>query len=117
MRTVAYSFYTGTYHGELSQEAFEKQSWAAAAELDDLTMSRSAGELSSDEAQRCDLALCAMIDAADLYDQVGGVSSQSNDGVSVSYAPTAAAASKTQRLRDAAVVYLAQTNLLYRGVG
>lgn len=117
MRTVAYSFYSDTYHGELSQEAFEKQSWAAAAALDDLTMSRSAGELSSDEALRCDLALCAMIDAADLYDQVGGVSSQSNDGVSVSYAPSVAAVGREARLRDAAVPYLAQTNLLYRGVG
>ena len=40
MRTVEYSFYNGTYRGELSQEAFEKQSWAAAAALDDLTMAR-----------------------------------------------------------------------------
>ncbi len=51
-------------------------------------MSRSAGTLTEDEALRCDLALCAMIDAADLYNQVGGITEQKNDGVSVSYAPT-----------------------------
>lgn len=117
MRTVEYSFYNGTYHGELSQEAFEKQSWAAAAAIDDLTMGRASGELTTDEALRCDLALCAMIDAADLYDQMGGITEQRNDGISVSYALTEAGKSKAQRIRDAALPYLAQTNLLYRGVG
>lgn len=116
MKTVAYSFYTDTYHGELAQADFDKHSWTAAAVLDDLTMGRSAGTLTENEALRCDLALCAMIDAADLHDQVGGVTEQKNDGVSVSYSPAEAGRSKTQRIRDAALPYLAQTNLLYRGV-
>lgn len=117
MRTVDYRFYQGTYRGSLDETAFNRQSWTAAAALDDLTMSRSAGTLTEDEALRCDLALCAMIDAADLYEQVGGITEQRNDGVAVSYAPTEAGKSKAQRIRDAALPYLAQTNLLYRGVG
>ena len=116
MLTVDYRFYHETYHGELSQEDFNKQTWTAAAALDDLTMSRASGHLTEDETLHCDLALCAMIDAADLYDQMGGITEQRNDGVSVSYAPAEAGKSKAQRIRDAALPYLAQTNLLYRGV-
>lgn len=116
MRTVSYQFYTQVYHGQLSENDFLALSMQAAAYVDDLTMGRSSGELSEAEALRVDLALCAVTDAMHDAKELGGVTSETNDGVSVSYAADYAKATG-QHIRDAAVVYLAQTNLLYRGVG
>lgn len=116
MRTVSYQFYTQVYHGQLSENDFLAQSMQAAAYVDDLTMGRASCELTEAEALRVDLALCAVTDAMHNAQELGGVTSETNDGVSVSYAADYAKATG-QHIRDAAVVYLAQTNLLYRGVG
>lgn len=116
MRTVSYPFYTEVYHGKLSEADFLALSMQAAAYVDDLTMGRASGELSEAEALRVDLALCAVTDAMHNAQELGGVTAETNDGVSISYAADYAKATG-QHIRDAAVVYLAQTNLLYRGVG
>lgn len=116
MRTVSYQFYTQNYHGQLSESDFLALSMRAAAYVDDLTMGRSSGDLTEAEAQRVDLALCAVTDAMHTAQELGGVTSQTNDGVSVSYAADYAGATG-KHIRDAAAVYLAQTNLLFRGVG
>lgn len=114
MHTVSYQFYTQVYHGKLSEDDYLALSMRASAYVDDLTMGRSSGELTEADALRVDLALCAVADAMHTAHELGGVTSQTNDGVSVSYAADYAAATG-QHVRDAAIVYLAQTNLLYRG--
>lgn len=115
MRAVSYQFYTQIYHGQLSENDFQALSMQAAAYVDDLTMGRASGTLTEDEAQRVDLALCAVVEAMHTAQELGGVTAQTNDGVSVSYAADYTKATG-QHIRDAAVIYLAQTNLLYRGV-
>lgn len=116
MRTVSYSFYHDTYHGELDEATFNRLSMPAAALVDDLTMGRASGDLTEEELLRVNLALCAVIDAKRLNAEAGGATSMENDGVSVSYSAQYIQ-DGAKRERDAAVVYLAQTNLLYRGVG
>ena len=117
MRTVDYGFYTGTYHGTLTAEKFSAQIMPAAAYVDALTMGRAAGaDLTERELLRVQLAICAAVDAMDLNQAHGDVVSESNDGVSVHY-ESGASGIREKQIRDAAVLYLAQTNLLYRGVG
>lgn len=116
MRTVSFSFYHDTYHGALSEDVFNRHVYPAAALVDDLTMSRASGDLTEDELLRVNLALCAVIDARADNAEMGGATSMENDGVSVSYAAQYVQ-DGAKRERDAAVLYLAQTNLLYRGVG
>ncbi len=116
MRTVSYSFYHDTYHGTLDETSFNRLSVPASALVDDLTMGRASGALTEEELLRVNLALCAVIDAKHINEENGGVQSMTNDGVSVSYGAQYAQ-DGGKRERDAAVVYLAQTNLLYKGVG
>lgn len=115
MRTVDYEFYSGTYKGELPQADFDRLMLPSSAFVDDLTMGRAADEdLTEDELLRVKLALCAVVDAMALNEKMGGVTQETNDGISVSYSAQYVQATG-KRLREAAVVYLAQTNLLYRG--
>lgn len=117
MRTVSYEFYSETYKGTLDQATFERLMVPSSAFVDDLTMGRAASEnLSADELLRVQLALCAVADAKAMEEEMGGVTQETNDGVSITYGAQYAAQGE-KRIRDAAVVYLAQTNLLYRGVG
>ena len=115
MRTVSFIFYQETYHGALTEEDFNRQIYHAAALVDDLTMGRASGDVTEEELLRINLALCAVIDAKAENAELGGVSSMENDGVSVSYG-VQYVQDGSRRERDAAVLYLAQTNLLYRGV-
>ena len=117
MRTVEYSFYTGEYHGTMTAEQFNRQLLPAAAYVDDLTMGRAAAEdLTEDELLRVRYAICAAAEAMADNPTHGDVVSESNDGISVHY-ESGASGIREKRIRDAAVLYLAQTNLLYRGVG
>lgn len=115
MRTVSFSFYQESYHGTLPEEAFNRQLNPAAALVDDLTMGRAAGALTEEELLRVNLALCAVIDAKADNAEIAGATSMENDGVSISYG-VQYVQDGSKRERDAAVLYLAQTNLLYRGV-
>ena len=89
MLTVDYDFYCGVFHGKMPREDFERLSVYAAAYLD----------------------------AYLLNEQGGGIASETNDGVSVTYV-AGISNSKTEgrRLYEAAALFLGPTGLLYRGV-
>lgn len=115
MRTVNYSFYSKTYNGALDKAAFACLMLRAAAYVDELTMGRASGELNGDEQQRVQLAVCSVIDAMQVNEERGGVTSASNDGISVSYAAEDSKATG-RRLYEAAALFLAPTGLMYRGI-
>lgn len=117
MITVDYSFYTSTFKGKTAQADFDRLAVKASAYLNRLTFDRITDALPAATLNRAKLALCEVVDALSLNEHGGGVASESNDGVSVTYV-TGVSNAKTdqQRLREAAVLYLGGTGLLYRGV-
>lgn len=117
MMTVDYQFYKETFHGQMNESDFARLSVYASAYIDELTMGRVSDQLSENTMQRVKMAFCAVADAYHLNEQGGGVASETNDGISVTYvAGTGAAKSEDRRLYEAAVLFLAPTGLLYRGV-
>lgn len=108
--TADYAYYKDTYKGRLSREEFDRFSRRAAVCLEQLTFGRdlsAAGDRTKD-------ALCALADELDRTDRGGAVQSETNDGVSVTYA-NGAPKSEGRRLYEAAAFYLGDTGLLYRG--
>lgn len=109
-----FSFYAGEYFGLLKEEEFARLSVRAKAEIDRLTFGRA--ETATEGALHAvKLAQCAVVDELAHMEQGGEITSESNDGVSRSYA-AGVARSKSQRIADAARVYLNMTSLCYAGV-
>lgn len=89
-RSVAYSYYTGTYHGTIVGE----DDWAHAALLASAHLDRLKAlarvEPYGDEAECESMAICAMAEVIATWNDAtggsGGVSSESIGSVSVSYA-------------------------------
>ena len=95
-----YSFYTNSFGGALTEAEYLRFSVRASAEIDRMT------------------SQCAVIDELS-YQSIGGsgdVTSESNDGVSKSYATGAVAKSSRQRIDAAAYTWLCNTNLLFCGI-
>lgn len=111
MLEVNYEFYSGPFCGQMDLMDFNRLSVYARAYLDELTMGRIDGDIPEDTETRAKMALCAVVDAFRNNEQVGGVASETNDGISVTYAKT-----DSQRLYEAAALFLGPTGLLYRGV-
>lgn len=112
--TVSYPFYQNTYGGTLAEDTFLRHRVHAAALITQYT----GGRADSDEAHEgaVSLALCALCDTLEQNAQGGGIASESNDGVSVSYvAGVSKAKTDDGRLYDTAVRFLSTTGLLYRG--
>lgn len=84
----------------------------ASAYLDILTLDKITDDWTTDE--RVKNACCAVADVYAKQDAGGEVASESNHGVSRTY--VASGKSTDKQLYDAAVLYLANTGLLYRGV-
>ena len=106
-----YIFYTNEYKGELTEADYTRQLPRASAEIDRMTFNR-AKTATGDNATAVKLAECAVIDELN-YQGIAGagaVTSESNDGISRSYA-TAAAQSSRQRITAAADTYLYLTGL------
>jgi hypothetical protein len=101
----------------MTEADFTRLSVYATAYLDELTMGRTAGTLPEETEERAKKALCAVTDAYKLNEQGGGVASETNDGISVTYI-AGISNSKTdgRRLYEAAALFLGPTGLLYRGV-
>lgn len=117
MIKVDYKFYTGTFRGQAAQQDFERMSVKASAYLDRVTSNQITEVLPEAMADRVRLALCEVVDAYLLNEAGGGVASENNDGISVTYvAGVSNAKTEAQRLREAAALYLGGTGLLYRGV-
>lgn len=110
-----YAFYTNTYKGTLGSEEYDRLAVRASAEINRLTFNRAASASGAD-LEAVKMAECAVAD--ELYSQAmgGEVTSESNDGVSRSYAMGSVVKSKTQRINAAAETWLANTNLMFAGV-
>lgn len=109
-----YTFYKNTYFGKLTAGEYERLSIRGKAEVDRLTFGRAA-TATGDNLTAVQLAQCAVVDELAYMERGGEITSESNDGVSRSYA-AGAVRSKSQRIADAARVYLAATNLCFAGV-
>ena len=109
---VDYGYYVSRYQGALSEEDFNVRRVKAAAYLSAVTFGRVDETTPPDAAK---LAFCAVIDAY-CASSSGAVAAESNDGVSVTYVQgEGPAKTEAQRLREAVSLYLAGTDLLYRG--
>ena len=112
---ISYAFYTSDYGGKLPNEEFERLQKRASAFLSALTLGRSDSEtLLPFQRKMVQMAVCAVADAIYEAENGGQIVSESNDGVSVSYAEKVQQTDE-KRLYDAAVQYLASTGLMYRG--
>lgn len=107
-----YAFYKDKFLGVLSETEYNRLAVRATAEIDRMTFGRAktAGEKDIDAVK---FAECAVID--ELAQQgtggTGDVTSESNDGISRSYATGAVAKSARQRIDSIAFTWLCQTNL------
>lgn len=110
-----YAHYRDAYHGGMSEADFARLSRAASAYLDSLTFGRIAAGQAEAVMEQVRDACCGVADAFLRNEQGGCILSESNDGISVTYAATAK--SDARRLYEAAALYLGGTGLLYRGVG
>lgn len=109
-----YEFYVSNFHGSLSEDDFARLSVRATAEVNRITYGRAA-KASGTDLEAVSLAECAVVDELANMEKGGEIVSESNDGVSVSYA-SGTAQTKTQRIVAAAMVYLWNTDLCFAGV-
>ena len=114
---VDYAFYTDTYNGLLTEAEFLRFGVRATAEINRIT-SQKAKNATGEVLELVKLAECAVIDELS-YQSLGGsgdVTSESNDGISRSYATGAVSKSSRQRIDAAAYTWLCDTNLLFVGI-
>lgn len=112
-----FAFYKGTYNGALTEAEYHSFSVRATAEINRIT-SQKAKTAEGELLELVKMAECAVIDELN-YQSFGGsgdVTSESNDGISRSYATGAVAKSSRQRIDAAAFTWLSDTNLLFCGI-
>ena len=112
-----YAFYIGIYNGALTETEFNPLAVRATAEINRITSQR-AKTATGEVLELVKYAECAVIDELS-YQSLGGsgdVTSESNDGISRSYATGAVSKSSRQRIDAAAYTWLSGTNLLFVGV-
>lgn len=109
-----YDYYLNEYSGNAVAEAdFTRLSRQASAYLDSLTYGKIRGTWFDDS--RVKDACCAVAEVMYKQEQGGGeVSSESNDGASVTY--VTGNTTPEQQMYNSAVMYLSCTGLLYAGV-
>lgn len=109
-----FSYYRDTYCGEMAEGDFKRFSRQASAYLDSVTFDRIPSVTDERIMEKVREACCAVADVLLQKEQRGGIASETNDGISVTYATEGS--TEEQRLYRAAVLYLGSTGLLYRGV-
>lgn len=123
MCIVGYEWYKDIYGGELDQETFTRLSARAVQAIDALTGYRLCGRWSTLPASMKSgvrAAVCAYAEQAAVEEGGGPVVSESNDGISRTYAAGGSdrgGSTPQERLFRAVSAYLAPAGLLYRGVG
>lgn len=130
MVVVSYEWYKTTYGGELDEATFNRLSARAFLFADALTEYRlSKRWMALPEGIRSAVmsAVCAFVDQARVEECGGPVVSESNDGISRTFASPRSSSGASARygggdsaqgaLAEAIRVYLAPTGLLYRGRG
>ena len=109
-----FSYYKDTYCGEMAEGDCKRLSRQASADLDSVTFDRIAAVTDEKIKEKVREACCAVADALLRKEQRDGIAAETNDGVSVTYATEGK--TDEERLYQAAVLYLGNTGLLYRGV-
>ena len=104
-----YSYYTDEYRGTAVGEAeFEFYARRACAYIDSYVLNMPA-QVPCAVKDAC----CAICDILFNEDIAGGISSENNDGYSVTYAK---GSDVNEKISGAVAVYLGNTGLLYRGM-
>lgn len=106
-----YEYYAKSFGGKMAEEDFVRVSRQASAYLDYVCFDRIIYVT-----EKVKDACCAVAEAYLLNEQGGGIASETNDGISVTYVNGETAISEEQRLYHAAQIYLGHTGLMYRGV-
>lgn len=112
-----YAYYSGTFNGILTEIEYNRLVVRASAEIDRITSGR-ARTAKGETLEAVKMAECAVVDELSLQ-AIGGsgdVTSESNDGISRSYATGVVSKSSRQRIDAAAFTWLNNTNLLYVGI-
>lgn len=109
-----FPFYQNEYHGTLTEAEYTRLAVRASAYVDRMTYGR-AKKAVGDDLTAVKLAECAIADELQSQEQGGIVTSESNDGISRSFA-TSVVKSNAQRIYAAADVFLSNTNLCFAGV-
>lgn len=106
-----YAFYSGEYKGTLAEDMYTRLLPRATAEINRMTFSR-ALDATGDVLEAVKFAECAVIEELNYQGTsgAGDVVSESNDGISRSYAAGIAKTSR-QRINAAADTWLCNTNL------
>lgn len=111
-----YAYYTQVYGGkDVSASDWAARERNAEAYLDSLTLGRIGDGLPEPVAEKCRMALCAVAECFEQEAKGGEVASEAVGKWSRTFA--ASGTSPARRRYDAAARYLANTGLLYRGVG
>lgn len=110
-----FAFYSNTYKGLLGAEEYSRLAVRAAAHVDRMTFGRAKTAKGAD-LEAVKMAECAIVDELSTQEQGGVVASETNDGISRSFATGSVVKSSTQRIYSAAEVYLCNTNLCFAGV-
>lgn len=112
-----FAYYSGTFSGILTEAEYSRNVVRASAEIDRITSGR-AKTAKGEILEAVKMAECAVVDELSLQ-AIGGsgdVTSESNDGISRSYATGVVSKSSRQRIDAAAFTWLNNTNLLYVGI-
>lgn len=128
MVVVGHEWYTATYGGQLDEDTFIRLAAQAFLFADAMTEYRLGARwatLPCSVQNAVKTAICAYADQAYVEESGGPVQSESNDGISRTYAGVSASGGASSRnagtahgrLSDALRLYLAPTGLLYRGRG
>lgn len=113
-----FPFYKDTYNGVLTEAEYNRFSVRATAEINRVTSGKAKTAEGENIIEAVKMAECAVIDELS-FQSLGGsgdVTSESNDGISRSYATGAVSKSSRQRIDAAAYTWLSSTNLLYCGI-
>lgn len=110
-----YTYYKETYGGTMAEADFKRLSRQASAYLDAVSFDRIREVTEEETLAKVTDACCAVADAYFLNENGGGIAAETNDGVSVTYVNGTGSHTDEERLYQAALLYLGQTGLLYRG--
>lgn len=118
MSYADFTFYEDTYLGNAIAEAdFPRLALRASAQIDRITFGRAVTDTDNETAIKN--AMCAVaeeIQRQEQGDNVDGVTSESQGRYSVSYgANSSKSRTNTQKIEDAAKLYLEDTSLMYAG--
>lgn len=100
----------------MEEKDYNRLSRQASAYLDFITFDRIKNVTDETIMAKVKDACCSIADTLLLNEQGGGIASETNDGVSVTYVNGSGSKTDEQRLHNAALIYLGHTGLMYRGV-